>query len=64
MQGCALLINSIYTGGVNEGDAYVQGRGGEGLRLGNLEDEDDNRDIIMARLARITGLKRAKIYDN
>jgi len=44
MQGCALLINSIYTGWVNEEDEYVQGRGGEGLRLGNLEDEDGNRD--------------------
>ena len=63
MQGCALPINSVYTGWVNEEDEYIQGRGGEGLRLGNLEDEDDNRDIIMARLARITGLKRVKIYD-
>ena len=44
MQGCALLINSVYTGWVNEEDEYVQGRGGEGLRLGNLEDKDGNRD--------------------
>ena len=44
MQGCALLINSVYTGWVNEEDEYVQGRGGEGLRLGNLEDEDGNRE--------------------
>ena len=44
MQGCALLINSVYTGWVNEEDEYVQGRGGEGIRLGNLEDEDGNRD--------------------
>ena len=34
----------MYTGWVNEEDEYVQGRGGEGLRLGNLEDEDGNRD--------------------
>ena len=44
MQGCALLINSVYTGWVNEEYEYIQGRGGEGLRLGNLEDEDGNRD--------------------
>ena len=34
----------MYTGWVNEEDEYVQGRGGEGIRLGNLEDEDGNRD--------------------
>ena len=44
MQGCALLINSVYTRCVNEEDEYIQGRGGEGLRLVNLEDEDGNRD--------------------
>ena len=44
MQGCALLINGVYTGWVNEEDEYVKGRGGEGLRLGNLEDEDGNRN--------------------
>ena len=44
MQGCALLINSVYTGWVNEEDEYVQGQGGEGLRMGNIEDEDGNRD--------------------
>ena len=44
MQGCDLLINSVYTGWVNEEDEYVQGRGVEGIRLGNLEDEDGNRD--------------------
>ena len=49
MQGCAFLINSLYTGWVNEEDEYVQGRGGEGLRLGNLEDEDANRDNNEAR---------------
>ena len=44
MQGCDLLINSVYTGWVNDEDEYVQGRGGEGIRLGNLKDEDGNRD--------------------
>ena len=44
MQGCALLINSIYTGWVNEEDEYVQGRGGEVIRLVNLKGEDGNRD--------------------
>ena len=44
MQGCALLINIVYTGWVNEEDEYVQGRGGEGIRLVNLEDEDGKRD--------------------
>ena len=44
MQGCALLINSVYTRCVNEEDEYIQGRGGEGLRLVNLEDEYGNRD--------------------
>ena len=34
----------MYTGWVNEEDEYVKGRGGEGLRLGNLEDEYGNRD--------------------
>ena len=34
----------MYTGRVNEEDEYVQGRGGEGLRLVNLEDEGGNRD--------------------
>ena len=34
----------MYTGWVNEEDEYVQGRGGEVLRLVNLEDEDGNRD--------------------
>ena len=34
----------MYTRWVNEEYEYVQGRGGEGLRLGNLEDEDGNRD--------------------
>ena len=34
----------MYTKWVNEEDEYVQGRGGEGVRLGNLEDEDGNRD--------------------
>ena len=34
----------MYTGWVNEDYDYVQGQGGEGLRLGNIEDEDDNRD--------------------
>ena len=34
----------MYPGQVNEEDEYVQGRGGEGVRLGNLEDEDGNRD--------------------
>ena len=43
MQVCALLINSVYTGWFNEEDEYVQGRGGEGIRLVNLEDEDANR---------------------
>ena len=43
MQGCALLIKTIYRW-VNEEDEYVKGRGGEGPRLGNLEDEDSNRD--------------------
>ena len=38
------MINSVYTGWVNEEDEYVQGRCGEGLRLGNLEDEDGNRE--------------------
>ena len=44
MQGCALLINSVYNGWVNEEDEYVQGRGGEGLRMGTLEGEYGNRD--------------------
>ena len=44
MQGCALLINSVYTGWVNEEDEYVQGRGGEVIRLVNPEDEYGNRD--------------------
>ena len=34
----------MYTGWVIEEEEYVQGQGGEGLRLGNLEDEDGNRD--------------------
>ena len=38
------MINTVYTGWVNEEDEYVQGRGGEGISLGNLEDEDGNRD--------------------
>ena len=33
----------MYTRWVNEEDEYVQGRGGEGLRLGNIEDEYSNR---------------------
>ena len=34
----------MYTGWVNEEDEYLQGRGGECLGLGNLEDEDGNKD--------------------
>ena len=44
MQGSALMINTVYTGWVNEEDEYVQGRGGKGLRLRNLEDKDGYRD--------------------
>ena len=40
----ALCRSKLYTGWVNEEDEYVQGQGGEGLRLVNLEDEDGNRD--------------------
>ena len=40
----ALCCSTLYTVRFNEEDEYVQGRGGEGLRLGNLEDEDGNRD--------------------
>ena len=39
-----LCLSKLYTVWVNEEDEYVQGRGGEGVRLGNLEDEDGNRD--------------------
>ena len=34
----------MYNRWVNEEDEYVQVRGGECLRLVNLEDEDGNRD--------------------
>ena len=40
----ALCLSKVYNGWVNKEDEYVQGRGGEGLSLGNLEDEDGNRD--------------------
>ena len=40
----ALCGSKLYTGWVNEEDEYVQGRGGEGIRLVKLEDEDGNRD--------------------